>query len=132
MKVGDKIFAYGTLRPGFRANSILVGKAEHHGTTRINGKLYDVASGGFPGVKLTHASPIPGEAIPFLSEEPTVEGDLYEIKDQRLIERLDSYEGYPTLYDRRRVVTENGLETWVYTFVPVVDEDQRIPSGKWK
>lgn len=58
------------------------------------------------------------------SENGVVWGGLYEI-GEGCLERLDYYEGYPTLYDRKKVkvvlVDENGSEreymAWVYYLV---------------
>jgi len=122
MKPGDNIFVYGTLKEGHGANSLLQGRANYVGETRISGKMYSL--GGFPGIK---------EANPeFLSEGPTVRGELYRIEDERLPEMLDGYEGYPRLYDRTVVRCENGEEAWTYTYNGEPREEALVPTGCWE
>lgn len=124
MKVGEKVFVYGTLRKGRSANGKFDGKAEFKGTTRITAELYDIS--WFPGIRVVGN----GE---FISEGPTVVGDVYEITSDDLSSRLDSYEGYPTLYGRKQVQTESGETVWVYEFN---DDNPRekyrlITTGEW-
>lgn len=124
MKNGDLIFVYGTLRPGHGANRYFAnGAGEHLGQDRITGEIYNL--GWFPGVKL-------GETNEFTSEGPTVEGDVYRIADDSLPSRLDGYEGYPSLYNRRQVTTEQGRTVWVYEYNGSPREETRISSGKWE
>lgn len=122
MKKGDLLFVYGTLRPGKGANGFLR-EQEHIGETRISGKLYNL--GWYPGVK------IEGEGR-FISEGPTVKGDLYRLTDESITSRLDSYEGYPNLYDRKKVETESGETTWVYEYNHGVSEERLVPAGEWE
>lgn len=122
MKRGDFIFVYGTLRPGHGANGYMASRAKHHGTTRISAMMYGL--GGYPGVKLV------GDGR-FMSEGPTVVGDLYEIENEGLPQILDGYEGYPNLYGRRLVETEDGRQAWVYTYNHNVRDDALIPTGDW-
>jgi len=121
VKKGDLIFVYGTLRPGQSAASFMEGKAKHMGTTRIPARLYNL--GWFPGIKTV----APGDP----ADSDMVTGDLFRIKDPSLVAELDSYEGYPNLYDRVVVPTEDGKQTWVYEYNHPVSEDQRISSGDW-
>lgn len=121
MKSGDKIFVYGTLRPGHGANYMMERGAKHVEKTRISGTMYNM--GWFPGVR------VEGDGE-FISEGPTVTGDLYEITDDNLSSVLDSYEGYPTLYGRKQVTTESGEKTWVYEINDARDRPL-IPTGVW-
>lgn len=133
MKKGDFIFVYGTLRKGERADLSKNAKAfsvSFMGLDAVNGLLYHL--GGFPGLKL----------IPNLTEfndsEPTVKGEVFFVKDASVGAILDAYEGYNTdnpdkgLYDRQVVETMTGRAAWVYTYNPVVVEDQLIETGDWK
>ena len=122
MKRGDLIVVYGTLRPGHRANGYLASRAKHLGKTRFSAMMYTL--GGFPGVKLV------GEGN-FMSDGPTVVGDLYEIENEGLPQILDTYEGYPNLYGRRKVEVEDGRKAWVYTYNHAVSDSALIPSGDW-
>jgi gamma-glutamylcyclotransferase (GGCT)/AIG2-like uncharacterized protein YtfP len=61
-----------------------------------------------------------------------VEVDVFEITDEALPGRLDNYEGYPSLYNRERVPTEDGQEVWVYTYNHPVSEESRIETGRWE
>lgn len=119
MKTGDKIFVYGTLRPGRGAyKTFIEGRAEHVSTTRIRGRMYDL--GSYPGVRLEY------------DEDDWVTGDLFTITDDKLPDMLDRYEGYPNYYDRRMVATEDGHDTWVYEFGVVPPAASLVSSGEWK
>lgn len=122
MKVGDRIAVYGTLRPNGGNGKLMKSGATHIGQDRISGELY--ALGWFPGVKKVTEE--------FISEGPTVVVDLFEITDDRLPDELDCYEGYPSLYDRKQVITEKGERAWVYTYNGKVSEESLIPSGNWE
>jgi gamma-glutamylcyclotransferase (GGCT)/AIG2-like uncharacterized protein YtfP len=123
MKKGDKCFVYGTLRRGQGAHSMFMeGGTEFIGTDRISGTMY--ALGGFPGVRL-------GDATSFDTEGPKVVGEVFEITDDETPKALDRYEGYPNLYDRKQVQTENGETVWVYEINRPQMADRIIPSGDW-
>ena len=122
MRVGDKIFVYGTLRPGEVSNQYMKGRATHLGTTRISAEMFDL--GWFPGVKVVSEE--------FNANGPTVEGDLYEIEDPDLPGDLDRYEGYPSLYGRREITTENGVRTFVYEYNGKPGRELLVESGKWE
>jgi len=124
MKTGDLLFVYGTLRSGESNDLNKFEDSTPAGSTRINGRLYNL--GWFPGVALPE-----GSNLSFLADEPTVVGDVFVIGSAKLVERLDSYEGYPSLYSRSQVDTEDGRTVWVYTYNGNMSEDQRIKSGDW-
>lgn len=122
MNRGDLLFVYGTLRPGNGAHDLFMSSGvEHIGETRISGRMYSM--GGFPGVRL--------DGRRFHSEGDVVTGDLFRITDDNLSSRLDQYEGYPHLYGRRLVETEQGEDAWVYEINMAPPETSRIPSGTW-
>jgi gamma-glutamylcyclotransferase (GGCT)/AIG2-like uncharacterized protein YtfP len=130
MKVGDNILVYGTLKAGCGANSFMQGRSEFVGDDRINGELYDL--GAYPGFKMVGKSEVPGEPVPFHHDGPFVSGEVYRITDEQLPKMLDNYEGYPHLYDRRRMKTESGETVWVYTYANGNYIDYpRIESGSW-
>lgn len=127
MQKGDLIFVYGTLRLGESSSlgesSRFTGLANHKGESRINGSIYDL--GWYPGVKAP-------DNKAFHPDEDTVTGDVFSIDDDFLPRMLDAYEGYPHLYNRKKVMTENGDLAWVYTYNSRCREESRIDSGNWK
>jgi gamma-glutamylcyclotransferase (GGCT)/AIG2-like uncharacterized protein YtfP len=98
VQIHDKFFVYGTLKTGHGANSILQGRAEFIDEDRIEGSLYNM--GAFPGFQASGSG--------------MVQGEVWEVTDDKLPTMLDSYEGYPHLYTRERVRTEKGYNAWVY------------------
>lgn len=123
MKTGDLIFVYGTLRSGEGNGldkSMLVSRV---GEDKINGMLYHL--GGFPGLIDTSAE--------FFPDLPIVVGEVYRIRDASIIPALDAYEGYPSLYGRSEVMSEQGRKVWVYTYNHTPGERAfPIRSGDWK
>jgi len=122
MKANDKIFVYGSLRPGAHAYHLMVGGSKPVSLAALYGaSIYDF--GPFPGLKLTK------------SHNDMVVGHLLEITDKSLPDRLDQYEGYPQYYSREQVnvTREDGevVKAWVYTFNGEVNEITRIVSGDW-
>lgn len=114
-QVGDRLFVYGTLLPGAKNYRILEGKTELLGEARLeDAALYNL--GWFPGLKYKVGH--------------TVLGQLLTITNEKLPRELDSYEGYPRLYDRQKVKTSGG-EAWVYIFNDEVSDEQIIPGGDW-
>lgn len=117
--LGSNIFVYGTLRPGNRAYDFLIGKTRLlvEETTLSGAELYDLV--GFPGLKLVK------------SQTKIVVGDVLEITNDKLPDRLDQYEGYPRLYQRKEVFLNCGLPAWVYVFNYNITTEKLIPSGDW-
>lgn len=122
MKKGDLIFVYGTLRSGQGMGLDRSPRSKFIGTDRINGKMYDIS--WFPGVK---TEPV-GE---FDAAGDIVEGDVFEILHDSQVASLDSYEGYPNLYNRIVTKSEAGRDVWVYVYNHPVREERRIQSGSW-
>lgn len=115
MNLHDKVFVYGTLKNGKSANHFLQSRAEFIDNDRIEGSLYNL--GAFPGYKATGSGMVAGE--------------VWEITDEKLPDMLDSYEGYPSLYDRVKVRTEKGYTVWVYILNHPVNEDNLMEEGVW-
>ena len=111
------LFVYGTLRrdyPGGMADMLDKG-AEFIGTRTIQGDLFYL--GGFPGV-------LPGEG--------TVHGDLFRVTSDALLARMDSYEGHPSLFERRQVTIHGGSEEetgWVYFYNQPIRGNRPIIDG---
>lgn len=126
MKKGDLVFVYGTLRRGQSADLSKKANVTFITSDRINGDMYNI-SGWFPGVNdLT-----PVEKGGFNEGQPTVEGEVFRIDHPSMCMLLDNYEGYPDLYDRVQVSTENGLTVWVYIYPHDVSTKEPIPGGDW-
>lgn len=87
-----KVFVYGTLKKGHRANHLL-DDAEFLGgyETEPCFTMYDLTS--YPAVSIGGTTPILGE--------------VYEVDDSTL-RKLDAYEGYPTLYQKHTLQTIYG------------------------
>jgi gamma-glutamylcyclotransferase (GGCT)/AIG2-like uncharacterized protein YtfP len=126
VKVGDNVFVYGTLKAGHGANSFLQGRSEFVRADRVSGQI--MSCGGFPGYRRV----VEGEPVPWVSEGPTVVGEVYRINDEKLPEMLDRYEGYPSLYGRIQIETESGETAWVYEYNGEFREDRLVPSGNWQ
>lgn len=123
MNKGDLLFVYGTLRKGGSADLSRNPNASFIDSDRINAKLYSI--GWFPGI-------LAGDTTEKFDEtQPYVVGDVFLLNDATIKDQLDAYEGYPSLYDRRQVITENGHTVWVYTYNGSVSEDSRIKDGDW-
>lgn len=126
MKKNDLIFVYGTLRRGERAD---LEKKTWGGTSFvaedvINGELYNL--GSYPG--LTGATMALAD---WTDTMPSVIGEVFLIRDKSITILLDSYEGFPHLYNRQQVMTANGRKVWVYTYNHPVNPENLIESGDW-
>jgi gamma-glutamylcyclotransferase (GGCT)/AIG2-like uncharacterized protein YtfP len=128
MKDGDKIFVYGTLRQGEGADLSRDKRARFITEDRINGRLYNL--GWFPGVR-----PLDRKANDFDPSLDQVVGEVFEIvppeHGESLQQRLDRYEGYPSLYDRIQVETSKSHLVWVYIYNGDPADNKRILSGDW-
>lgn len=125
MKKDDLVFVYGTLRRGMGADLSAKPNNTFICPDRINGEMYNI--GWYPGV----VDVTPVELAGFNEGQPTIAGEVFRIDAQSLCTLLDNYEGYPDLYDRVQVSTENGLTVWVYTFNYDVSQKEPIPGGDW-
>jgi gamma-glutamylcyclotransferase (GGCT)/AIG2-like uncharacterized protein YtfP len=122
MKKNDLLFVYGTLRVGESADLSANTLGEYLGEDCINGLIYNL--GWYPGVVTQSMAFDPGK--------PAVRGDVFRIGCDSMVGQLDSYEGYPNLYDRIETMTAGGLHVWVYTYNHDVNPDNLIASGDWK
>ena len=130
MKKGDLLFVYGTLRRGERAdltNQFRGVVNEHVGPARANGLIYHL--GGFPGVKLVGKG---ASGRRFNKDAPVVHGDVFRLSSDVICHALDSYEGYPNLYNRVQVPLDTGETAWMYVYNHEVEQSQLIASGDWK
>lgn len=125
IKSGDLIFVYGTLMKGERAS--LYEQANQFGVAfvgddEVSGVMYNL--GSFPGVKNARDVVFDGGA-------PRVIGEVYRVLDEKVGHRLDHYEGYPSLYTRRQVMTAKGRKAWVYEYA-LAPRGDVIQSGDWR
>ncbi len=124
-----RIFVYGSLMTGFwNYERLLKGKVKSVTSAEMEGLLYHLPA-GFPGVT-------EGEGI--------VKGELMELDDEGILQRLDSLEGYVpgsnnNLYTRvrKKVKLKNG-ETqfcWVYLYEDkdyLHEKGILIEDGDWR
>lgn len=116
------IVVYGTLMVGQHAHKLMVA-CEFEGTVKVPGVMYSLV--GFPGVKL--------------GGKRTFHGELYRLPDDPVrqsltVQRLDGYEGCPSLYTRRTADVEHAgrtLKAFVYEFNGQLPDEDLIPSGNW-
>ncbi|MCG5534369.1 gamma-glutamylcyclotransferase [Halorhodospira sp. 9621] len=106
------VFVYGTLKRGHPNHDVLARADGHFLMAWASAPEYEMIDlGSFPAVREGGGTAIHGE--------------IYAVGD---LEPLDQLEGYPLLYDRKRIDTPCG-KAWVYIKNDAVGE--RIPSGDW-
>lgn len=111
------VSVYGTLRPGFGNNRLLL-TSTYMGTGNTANKYTLRASG-----------------IPFVSEEPlhNIVVDVYKVNKDTL-ERLDELEGHPDWYCRKLIpikLENTTIDAWLY-FNDKYPELPIIESGDYK
>ncbi|MCI0400228.1 MAG: gamma-glutamylcyclotransferase [Gammaproteobacteria bacterium] len=125
------LFVYGTLRKAlaYPLHRILAMHAEFIGDAILAGRLYDV--GDHPAV------------VPSIDHTDVVHGELYYLREpQRILKRLDRYEGCIGPTGRRAEYRREGLEVilnntgervraWVYLYNLPTDDLNRIHSGDY-
>jgi gamma-glutamylcyclotransferase (GGCT)/AIG2-like uncharacterized protein YtfP len=111
--VEDRLFVYGTLRPGHAPPEIAdaVARLRPIGPGTVRGHLHNL--GAYPGLILDASA-------------PSVPGQVFAVPDAPTLARMDSYEGYDpanpdeSLFLRVQVaiVLDTGAETvcWIYTY----------------
>ena len=122
-----RIFVYGTLKRGEHA-AFMMAECVYKGQASIEGTLYGF--GHFPGVKLGGEDVVPGEVYELPADKEARE---------RILARLDRYEGCPRLYRRVETLARLDYEepefdnfdspVQTYEYVPEVREEWLIPSG---
>ncbi len=112
------VFVYGTLLSNGANPAERMVDAEVVGPASAPGIIYDL--GWYPGYKA--------------DSENVVLGELIRI-DEEGLERLDAYEGYPSLYKRLEipVMTEDyeTVPALVYVYNGNIHEDDVVPRGDW-
>ena len=98
---------------------------------KFSGKLdgwkivFDKAASGKPGVAYSNISP---------KENSCVEGIVYKIKSEDILNKLDKREGWPQHYEKKymSVKTTNGfLECLVYVAIPNTTQQGLHPERKY-
>ncbi len=108
------IFVYGTLRAGEVNHGLLKG-CRFLGCCRTAPLFTMFDMGGYPAVVAGGTTSITGE--------------VYRI-DGKTLERLDTLEEYPHLYDRVRMETPFG-PAWFYLYVEKTGGRPLVPGGDW-
>lgn len=119
------LFVYGTLQPALAPPSLreVVDRFTLVGRGRTRGLLYDL--GRYPGASFDASS------------DAEVHGAVYAVPDDpTLWQRLDGYEGVPSLYLRvRRQVTlddDTQLACWMYEYQRPVHSKQLVSDGRYR
>lgn len=112
----EKVFVYGTLRPGRPAFVELGDVGEIRPALLGDHGLFGL------GRPYPFARPASGERVV---------GEVVEVAASVLV-RLDAYEGDEYVREKATVAVDGGSdEAWVYVAAPGVDTGPPIPSGEW-
>lgn len=117
-----QIFVYGTLRRGHCNHGALV-SSTFVGPAFLQGQFRCVELGWFPGVQRTE------------KEQSTIYGELYEDINMETLEYIDTIEGHPSFYERRRLVVrtpEGKRKAWVYIHPGVDAAKEDICEKGWR
>jgi gamma-glutamylcyclotransferase (GGCT)/AIG2-like uncharacterized protein YtfP len=112
-----RLFVYGTLKSGQRANHLLAGGVCLGPATLPGGfALYDL--GDHPGL------------IEDPDSKDVIEGELWEVPEQA-IPILDEYEGYPSYFGKRIVSLSDGqrVQAYLYNGQPTTHRILRWPAS---
>lgn len=106
----EYLFVYGMFRDSARS---LLGNIIKCGKSSVKGKLY-LVNQFYPG---------------FVSNDKGITwGDVYII-ESNLLDKLDEFEGEE--YTRRKIITSNDLECWIYEYNQDISKFKEIKSGDW-
>ena len=112
-----KVFVYGTLKKGGRFNSVFDEESFIGNATLNKHQMFAPPGRFFPHV------------IESDDEDKIIEGEVYEI-NQKTLQQLDWIEGYPDLYDRKKVevsLDDKVVEVYMYY---VTEKQQHIHDNK--
>lgn len=121
------IVLYGTLMRGYdnydKFN--LSNRLSYIKKTKFNGIMYDI--GGYPGVIVEE------------DNNRIIEGELYYIRDQSLLPKLDDFESYypentkNSLYIRELIELESpkSIKAWIYLYNKSVNDKDVVKSNNW-
>jgi gamma-glutamylcyclotransferase (GGCT)/AIG2-like uncharacterized protein YtfP len=116
----QNLFVYGSLRRGMQNDfaRLLHERSDFVGTGQVRGTLYDL--GAYAGLVVS------------VNAQRWVRGEVFEIKDDNLMVKLDEYEGS----EFERVVVDATLDSgvvapcWVYSYRGNVSSRSEITSGE--
>lgn len=106
----EYIFVYGMFRDAARP---MLGEIISCGRTSVKGTLYKI-NDFYPGFVLDGDKDIFGEVF---------------LIDPSVFERLDEFEGHE--YERRKIMTKNDLECWIYIYTSSLENCKEIKTGDW-
>lgn len=124
-----QLFVYGTLRrdSGHPMAAWLAERAAWLGPAQVPGRLVDL--GGYPGL------------VEPLEARDTVEGEVWELREERFLGDLDRYEGchpedpppheYARVTVRARMAGEQEIVCWGYRYLLPAENLSVIHSGDW-
>lgn len=115
-----KIFVYGTLKKGFRANDMLQKwDADYIGPAKTA-----------PQYKLYEVNWFPGMVFDQDFQDGGVEGELYNVSEEAM-RSLDRYEGAPSLFRRDEIELDDGEKVIAYIFNGNTSELKLVENGIW-
>jgi len=112
----ELLFVYGSLKKGFDNHHLLSKYAKRLGKARTVKKfgMFEDSFGNYP-----YLIPVPYAKI---------EGELYEITRKELMDKIDTFEGAPEYYERKRieVKSHHGVQrAYVY-----IQPHTKVPQGQ--
>ena len=111
------LFVYGNFLPG-EPDHDLLSEAEHLGAATTSS-----------GYKLVERGTFAALVVGGLDK---VHGELYEVP-RALLGKLDSRREHPRLYERKRVILDDGREAWAYTLSAEQARGlRRVRHGDWR
>lgn len=120
---GELVAVYGSLRSGLGNHRLLTSAPRQDDGIIPDGEFYMVSLGGFPGLIPPHE--------PLYKSTPIVV-EVYEVDSNQRAISLDGLEGYPSFYDRKQVVLEDGRCCWVYFLDDSYSKHPWVSNGDWK
>lgn len=110
------VAVYGTLRQG-NSNHRLLAKARFCDKHVLSLPATMYTLGAFPGIVFNK------------EENGPIVVEVYEVTKPEF-RKLDSLEGFPNFYNRKRVSTPVG-DAWIYYLDDIYSNNQEISTGDW-
>lgn len=118
------ILVYGSLKRGQPSNFLMRDVGAFMGEVRVKG--YDLHKAGwYPGIRRND------------DNKEGVLCELYALKDDASLDKLDAYEGYVeeapehSLFLREKVQVNDGPEAYIYTYNREPNPDSQVKDGVW-